>query len=110
MMTAEVHIERVIGTRVRDIDGQIVGRIEEICVDTVDGESVVTEWHIGPAAFIERLGGTALRLPLLGWLPFERFEYRVPWRLLDLSRPDCPRLKCSKADLTAWRQSDEAPR
>jgi hypothetical protein len=105
MTTNEVHVERMIGKHVRDTSDQVVGRIEEIRADIVDGETVVTEWHIGPAALIERMGGAALKLPLLTWLPIERFVYRIPWHLLDLSQPDRPRITCTKADLATWRQS-----
>ena len=95
----EVHVERALGRRVRDFNGEVVGRLEEFRCEVVAGETVVVELHIGPAAVSERLGGFLFRLPFFSLFPFERWEYRVSWELVDLVDPDRPRLRCAKSEL-----------
>lgn len=95
----ELHVERLLGKKVRDQDGDVVGRIEEIRADAVNGETVVTEFDLGPAAVLERLGGYALHVPLVRLLPLQRHGYRVPWSALDLTNPDRPRLLGRRGDL-----------
>lgn len=97
--TREVHVERLLGRRVRDARAEMVGRIEELTCDLVGPDAVVREVHLGPAALAERFGAFAVQLPFLRTIPFERWEYRVPWPLVDLADPDRPRLRCAKADL-----------
>src|SRR5436190_722309 len=82
-----------LGRRAYDLDGRIVGRIEEIVVEPRDAEYVVTEYHLGAAALIERLALSAALLPFLRLLPLgERVEYRVPWNQMDLTDPKRPRV------------------
>ena len=85
----EVHVEKLLGTRVRDVTGRVVGRIEEI---HTDDKGVVSEFLLGPAAVWERLGQTTLELPFVRLLGIERSEHRIPWNELDLSDPDHPRI------------------
>ena len=87
-MTAELHLELLLGRRVRDPFGQVVGRVEEFRADWQDGELVVTEFHVGPAAMLERLAMSATRLPLLRLIPSAaRKGYRIRWDQIDLSDP-----------------------
>jgi hypothetical protein len=95
----EVHVEQLLGKRVRDVDGVLLGRIEELWVEVVDGESVVTEWHLGPAALWERLGGMALRLPFFGVLSQRRKLRRIPWQMMDVTDWRHPRLRGTEAQL-----------
>lgn len=95
----EVHVERLLGRRVRDFNGVVIGRLEELRCETVDGETVVVEVHVGPAALGERLGGFLFQLPFLRYLPFERWEYRVPWDQVDLGDLEHPRLRCRREEL-----------
>ena len=95
----EIHVERLLGRRVRDFNGEVIGRLEELRCETVDGETVVVEVHVGPAALSERLGGFLFQLPFFRYIPFERREYRVPWNQVDLADPDHPRLHCAREEL-----------
>lgn len=97
--TREVHVELLLGRRVRDADGRVVGRIEELRADFVDGEHVISQYHIGPAALIERIAGFVVQLPVFEWLPMSKWEYRVPWHALDLSDPEHPRLTVPRSEL-----------
>lgn len=95
----EIHVERILGRRVRDRDGRVLGRLEEMRAEMVDGELAVVEFHIGPEAILERIGGFALRLPFFGVLPFAHRAYHVPWQQMDLSDPHHPRFRGSMRDL-----------
>jgi len=90
MTTArEVHVEHLLGRRVRDATGRVVGRIEEI---HADDEGTVTEFLLGPAALTERLGQSTLSLPFISLLGIRRAGHRVSWDEMDLSDPDQPRM------------------
>jgi sporulation protein YlmC with PRC-barrel domain len=99
MAGREIRVERLLGRRVRDFNGEVIGRLEELRCETVGGETVVVEVHCGPAALIERLGGFLFQLPFFRYIPFERREYRVPWNQVDLANPDNPRLRCTREEL-----------
>jgi hypothetical protein len=95
----EVHVERMLGCRVCDRDDVPLGRLQECRAEWLDGELVVTEFHLGPAALLERVGGFLLQLPLVGWLPIKRWQYRIPWELMDFSDPRRPRVRACRAEL-----------
>ncbi len=99
MMYHEAHVEHLLGRRVRDVDGAIIGRLEEIHVENIDGDEVVTEYHIGRAALIERMGAFITQLPFFRYIPFARKGYRIPWTQFDLSDPLHPRATVPRADL-----------
>lgn len=91
----EMRADLLLGTRVRSVEGTAIGRIEEMRAEREHGYWVVTEFHLGPTAMIERL---AVRH--LGWtLPGRVHGYRVRWDQLDLTDPEHPRLTCGTDDL-----------
>jgi hypothetical protein len=90
----QVHVEQLIGRRVVDGDGRFAGRLEEVRA-RLDGDTcVVEEYHLGPAALVERLSAHVLS---------RRHARRVPWDKLDISDPDRPRLLCHPDDLERVR-------
>jgi hypothetical protein len=93
-MSREIHLELLLGKRVRDISGRAAGRIEEVLADRVDLDCIVREFHLGSGALLERLSSPILRV--LGRRPKGR---RVPWDKLDLTDPDHPRLTCGRDEL-----------
>lgn len=99
MIHHEAHVERLVGRRVHDIDGEVVGRIEEIRAEVVDGELVVLEYHIGSAALIERIAGFATSLPFLNVLRHGRRGCLVRWTDMDLSDPARPVVRMSRREL-----------
>lgn len=102
-MPSELHVERVIGKKVRDANGAVVGHLGEFVVENVDGDYVVTEIHIGPSTMLERVGTFVTQLPYFALIPFSRWQYRVGWRQMDWSDPDNPRVRVPKADLERTR-------
>jgi hypothetical protein len=91
----EVHLELLLGRRVRDSRGRAAGRIEEVLADREDLECVVREFHLGPHALVERLS-----LPLVRLLRGRSHGLRpVSWDRLDLTDPAHPRLTCTLEEL-----------
>ena len=108
MAERELHIELLLGRQVLAQDGEPVGRIEEVCAEDIGGDLIVTEYHIGTAAALERLSVSLLGRGILGL--FGRGQavrgYRVPWDKLDVSDQWRPRITCTVAELAPLRWSD----
>ena len=105
MSAGELHVERVIGTKVRDVAGAVVGRIGELIVENVDGEYVLTQVHIGPSALLERVGAFVTQLPYFALIRLSQWQYRIPWDQFDWTDPEQPRLRVRKDDLDLGRQA-----
>jgi sporulation protein YlmC with PRC-barrel domain len=97
----EVNVERLLGTMVRDVDGEDVGRIEELRVERHENACLVEAYLVGASALVQRLSAWTLVRPirrsLLGHNIYSVF--RIPWQDMDLSDPRQPRLRTAKRDL-----------
>lgn len=98
-LAAELHLERLLGTRVRDTSGRVAGRIEEFKAELIDGEWVVTEFHLGGAAWLERLSVAVRRLPIFSALPGNHPIRIARWDQLTFDEPAQPRLLALRDDL-----------
>ncbi len=101
MASQEVHIELLLGQRVLGLNGQAVGRLEEIRAELREGECFVEEYLIGSYAMFERLAALGLGRALLKLFGATKKHggYRVPWDKLDLTDPLRPRLLCPVTEL-----------
>ena len=101
MKRQEIHLELLLGKRVFGLNGQPVGRLEEVRARLNNrGYFFVTEYMIGSYAALERLSGWRMGRMLLRTLHLRRREsYRVRWEQLDLSDPTKPRLNCPVEEL-----------
>jgi sporulation protein YlmC with PRC-barrel domain len=97
----EINVELLIGRKVRDVDGEKVGRIEEFRVERDERSLVLDSYLVGSSALIERLSAWTLVRPIARTLHGHRFysQYHVPWQDMDLSDPQHPRLRIAKRDL-----------
>ena|SRR6266566_2199062 len=97
----EIHIELLLGTKVRDVFGEDVGRIEEFHVQRDESSCRVDAYLIGASAVIERLSAWTLVRPVKNLLHSRNLltVYEVPWQDMDLSDPQHPRLRIAKRDL-----------
>ena len=87
-----VHLEKIVATKIRDVDGKIAGRLEEVHADWRGGECIVTYYVIASK-------GT-YPLQEIGFKSRTR-SYIVPWDRMNFSDPDRPRLNCRIDELTA---------
>lgn len=97
----DVNVELLIGTKVRDADGNNVGRIEEFRVDRGDNSCAIESYLIGAAGWISRLSAWTLIRPIARTLHARRLYnlYDVRWQDMDLSDPKRPKLRIAKRDL-----------
>jgi sporulation protein YlmC with PRC-barrel domain len=97
----DLSVELLVGTQVRDTDGEKVGRIQELRVDNRGESCVVEAYFIGASALIERLSAWTLVRPIARALHARKLYslYEVPWQDIDLSDPKQPRLRIAKRDL-----------
>jgi len=103
-IAAELHLELLLGRRVHDAESRVAGRIEEFKAEQQDGEWVVTEFHLGAAAWFERLSVAARRLPIVSMLPAASHPVRCArWDQMDLDDPLHPRLRVSRDALDLVR-------
>ena len=104
----DVHVELLLGTRVRDVDGNVVGRIEEFRVDRDDAR--LESYLIGASALIERLSAWTLVRPIARALHSRKLYhlYDVDWQDMDLSDPKRPKLRIAKKDLRHFRAKPPA--
>jgi sporulation protein YlmC with PRC-barrel domain len=85
-----VHLEKVSAKKIRDLDGKLAGRLEEVHADWQGDECVVTHYTIAPR-------GTFV-LRQMGFMQVS--AYVVPWDRMDFTDPDKPKLKCRISELT----------
>jgi len=96
---SELRLEELIGRRVRDRDGHVVGRLEEFRARREGEYWVVTEYDIGPTALLERLAARHLGIT---W-PGRVHGYRATWDQLALDDPERPTLTCAVDELKKIR-------
>jgi sporulation protein YlmC with PRC-barrel domain len=97
---SEIRLELLIGRKVQDVNGENVGRIEEIRGEKRDNDCLIESYLVGASALIERLAAWTLVRPIHGVLPASLLSiYRIPWDEMDLSDPHKPRLRIAKSEL-----------
>jgi hypothetical protein len=86
----EISLDQLLGREVVATNNRRAGRIEEVRAEKRGADCIVTEYVIGAAGLVERLG-VGVKL-LLG----RRIGgYIASWDQLDITDPDHPRLTCS---------------
>jgi sporulation protein YlmC with PRC-barrel domain len=97
----EVNLELLVGTQVRDADGEKVGRIQEFRIESNEKSCVVESYLIGASGLIERLSAWTLARPIARVLHARHLYrlYEVPWQEMDLSDSERPKLRIAKRDL-----------
>jgi hypothetical protein len=95
----EIHLESLLGKRLRDEDGHSLGRIEELVAERRGLDWVVVEVEVGPGALLARLLEIATLVPLPGMLWRSIPRYRVGWHQVDLSDLDHPLLRVRRNEV-----------
>jgi len=94
-MTGEVRLDRLIGREVFTANHRRLGRLQEFRAERRGTTWVVTEYLIGAAGLMERLGlGVRLIMGIT-----RATGYVARWDQLDLSNPERPALKCTVESL-----------
>jgi sporulation protein YlmC with PRC-barrel domain len=96
---AEIRLEQLIGRRVVDGRGRVVGRLEEVHAEREEGEWIVREFVLGVGGLVERLAAGDLVASLLGRFAPEPRRHVVPWDAIDLTDAERPRLTRSLTEL-----------
>ena len=91
-----VHFELLLGRKVRDSEGKKAGRILAVLAVNQGEDCVISEYHLGTAALLTRLGFSA---GMIAGLPIHSEPLRVPWEKMDLRDPHKPRLTCPLGEL-----------
>ena len=100
MKRQEIHLELLIGKRVFALNGQPVGRLEEVRAQLNERNyCYVTEFLTGSYAVFERLSLWRIGRAILRTLHVRKEGYRIRWEQLDLSDPSHPQLKCEVDEL-----------
>ena len=95
-----VHVQLLLGQKVFALNGQPIGRLEDIRTEKDRGHFFVSEFLVGSYAMLERLAAWKMGRVLLGLFGAKRSEgYRIRWDQLDLSDPRRPRLLCEADEL-----------
>lgn len=100
-MSHTISAELLLETKVRDLKGQTVGRIEEIVAEQEGGDAFVREYHTGGFGFIEHLCALAFGSWVWRWFARRAHGYVIRWDQLDISDPSNPRLTCPRSELTS---------
>jgi sporulation protein YlmC with PRC-barrel domain len=97
----DVHIELLLGRKVRDTDGNVIGRIEEFRVERDDNSCRIESYLIGASAVVERLSAWSLVRPIARALHARKLYqlYDVRWQDMDLSDPTRPKIRIARSDL-----------
>ena len=94
-MSTSIRLDRLVGRVVRTANNRRLGRLEEFRAERLGSAWVIREYVLGSAGLLERLGlGVRLILGLN-----RAGSYVVRWDQLDLSNPECPRLRCPVGEL-----------
>jgi hypothetical protein len=94
-MSTEIRLDRLLGREVHTRNNRRLGRLEEFRAERRGSDWVVTEYVIGAAGLIERLGLSA-RL-ILGIEPAGGYVAR--WDQMNLTNPERPRISCPVDEL-----------
>lgn len=92
----ELRIDRLLGRPVIAANGRPAGRLEEFRAEIRDGRCVITEYVLGAAGLLERLGVAAR-----GLFGLPRHGHVARWNQIDFSNPETPRLTCPVEELHA---------
>jgi hypothetical protein len=101
----EINVELLLGTKVRDSNDVVVGRIEEFRAEWGDNACRVQSFMIGTSAVVQRLSAWTLVRPIKQFLR-SRDAYtvfQIDWQDMDLSDPKRPRLRISKKEMKKAR-------
>ena len=100
-----IRLDELLGRKVRDVDGRVVGRIEELRAEIElhprTADYVVVEVYVGAYRLLEPLASSHFGRHMLRLLspPGWYVRYHVPWEVIDFSDPVRPRVSKATREL-----------
>jgi hypothetical protein len=105
MTRQQIHVELLLGEKVFALNGEKIGRLEDIRTETNRGHFFVSEFLVGSYAALERLAAWRIGRAVLRVFGARRKEgYRIRWDQMDLSNPRHLRLLCEVDELMPLKQ------
>jgi hypothetical protein len=101
--SAELRADRALGLEVVGLNGRPIGRLEEFRVERRGADWIVTEYEIGGAGLLERLGLGARLL-----FGRESGGYLARWDQLELNETGPIRLTCPIDELRRFGNDQKA--
>jgi hypothetical protein len=98
-MMQTIQLEDLLGAKVRDARGNVVGRIEEVIAEPEGAELLVTEYHTGGYGMLEHLSSMTLGDWFLKLIGRKASGYIIRWDQLDVTNALEPLLLCNKSEL-----------
>jgi hypothetical protein len=97
----QFNVDLLLGRRVLSRDGRPLGHVEAIHVVEEGDAWVISEYHIGPDALLERLAVGLLPRLLHKVMARGRpaWRRRIAWHQIDVADPRHPRLLCDETEL-----------
>jgi hypothetical protein len=90
MKSRQIRLDDLTGRVVRDQEGRAIGRLFEVRGEERDGELLIVEYHVGPHAWLERIGFALRRF---ADADTGRHIRKLTWDRVDLSDPDHPTVR-----------------
>ena len=93
-----ISLHELLGRTVRDVEGRVVGRIEEMRAEIElherGADYVVVELYVGAYRLLEKLAASHFGRHMLRLLspPGWYVRYHVPWEIIDFADPAHPRV------------------
>jgi hypothetical protein len=87
---SEINIELLVGRAVASRAGKIVGHIEEVRAEHDGSDLIITEFHVGSYAAMERMSASPIGTVLLNLfrLRHRRRGYRIRWDQIELGKEE----------------------
>jgi sporulation protein YlmC with PRC-barrel domain len=97
----DINVELLLGTKVHDVNGEDVGRIEEFHVERDESSCRIDAYLVGASSLIDRLSAWTLVRPIAKLLNRRKLltAYEIPWQDMDLSDPEHPKLRTARRGL-----------
>ncbi|MGZ2488076.1 sporulation protein YlmC with PRC-barrel domain [Rhizobium pisi] len=96
----EINIELLVGRAVLSREGKTIGHIEEVRAEQEGPDLVITEFHVGLYAAMERMSASPIGAEVLGLFRLRRRHrgYRIRWNQIELGKSEL-KLLCDEKEL-----------
>lgn len=103
----EINIELLVGRAVVSKAGKTIGHIEELRAEHDGTDLVITEFHVGSYAAMERISASPIGIEVLGLFRLRRRHrgYRIRWNQIELGKSEL-QLLCDEEELDSLSGGD----